>query len=49
MNRLQPTPASAESMLKVTDRLLLAKPDLLPEFVAVAKSKGIERPTFSQL
>ena len=27
-------------MLKVTDALLLAKPDLLPEYVAVAKGKG---------
>ena len=27
-------------MLKVTDALLLAKPDLLLEYVAVAKGKG---------
>ncbi|DBB12167.1 TPA: hypothetical protein ACH3X3_006274 [Trebouxia sp. C0006] len=39
LSRLQPMPATAENMLKVTDRLLSAKPDLLPEYVAVAKSK----------
>ncbi len=35
-------PATAENMLKITDRLLSAKPDLLPEYVAVAKSKGTD-------
>ncbi len=42
LSRLQPMPATAENMLKVTDRLLSAKPDLLPEYVAVAKSKGTD-------
>ena len=42
LSRLQPMPATAENMLKVTDRLLSAKPDLLLEYVAVAKGKGTD-------
>jgi len=42
LSRLQPMPATAENMLKVTDRLLSAKPELLPEYVVVAKSKGTD-------
>lgn len=42
LSRLQPMPATAENMLKVTNRLLSAKPDLLPEYVVVAKSKGTD-------
>ena len=42
LSRLQAMPATAENMLKVTDRLLSAKPDLLPEYVIVAKSKGTD-------
>ena len=40
LDRLQSRPASKQNMLKVTDRLLSAKPELLPEYVEVAKGKG---------
>lgn len=40
LDRLQSRPASKQNMLKVTDRLLATKPELLPEYVEVAKSKG---------
>ncbi len=30
-------PATAENMLKVTDRLLSAKPDLLPEYATLVE------------
>lgn len=40
LDRLQSRPASKQNMLKVTDRLLAAKPDLLPEYVEVARGKG---------
>lgn len=40
LNRLQSTPANKQNMLRVTDSLLAAKPELLPEYVEVAKGKG---------
>ena len=40
LSRLESRPANKQSMLKVTERLLLAKPDLLPEYVEVAKGEG---------
>ena len=41
LDRLQSRPASKQNMLKVIDRLLATKPELLPEYVEVAKGKGI--------
>ena len=40
LDRLQSRPASKQNMLKVTDRLLATKPELLPQYVAVARGKG---------
>lgn len=40
LDRLQSTPASKQNMLKVTDRLLASKPELLPEYVEVVRGKG---------
>lgn len=37
LSRLQSSPANKQNMLKVTDRLLAAKPDLLAAYVEVAK------------
>lgn len=40
LNRLQSTPANKQNMLRVTNTLLAAKPELLPEYIEVAKGKG---------